>query len=484
MALQDIETIIFVMMENRSFDHMLGYLSLDDTPNKMAVDGLRSDPQWQASYANVANGGTFPLRRLPPLHPVKEDPPHGQVRIKTQIDTPPAGPGPTKMGGFVKTFVEAHPASTDPGVVMGYYDAATLPTYDFFARNFCVCDKWFTPLPLGTQANRLMAMAGESKVVDNVVPLPDQKLVYDWLKEKGIGWRVYVSGGFAPFFLMMKRWALPIARSIALGDGAFRRYGKFRDHWASDAQLPPVIFIEPEYEDAPGSKPNDDHPPAPATRGQAFLNDIYRTVVSNKARWAKTLMIVTYDEHGGFFDHVAPPAIAGQAGGVAFATTGPRVPAFLISPHVEAGQVFSETLDHTAFLTLLDERFNGGAGYSPAVTQRQSKFGRLSRALRATARAGAAPKLAAPTEFKVLASASEAAGTPRAPDTPNAAGLDAMARELREEHPELFNKEGWREMDRYLDENTPPVPKNQDHIGDGAGKKKGSGSGAPRSGPA
>jgi phospholipase C len=181
-------------------------------------------------------------------------------------------------------------------------------------------------------------------------------------------------------------------------------------------------------------------------------------------------MIVTYDEHGGFFDHVSPPQIAGEAGGVAFNTTGPRVPAFLISPHVDAGKVFSETLDHTAFLTLLDERFNGGGGYSPGVTKRQKALGRISHALRATPRAGAAPKLAPPTQFKVLASATQAAGTPRAPDTPNAAALDAMARQLREEHPELFEKEGWEEMDRYLDANPPPVPKSQDHI-DGAGKK-------------
>lgn len=462
MALADIDTIIFVMMENRSFDHMLGYLSLDETKKKLPVDGLRSDPDWQAAHANIANGVAHRPMRLGPLDSIRDDPPHNDVFIEAQIETPPAGPGPKQMGGFASTFAKAHPKS-DPRIAMSYYDAATLGTYDFFARNFCVCDRWFTPLPLGTQANRLMAMAGETKVANNRVPMPDHHLVYDWLNARGIGWRSYVWGGFAPFFLMMLRWALPIASSIASGNGNFRRYRRFREEWASDKPMPPVIFIEPEYEDAPGSKPNDDHPPAPASRGQAFLNDIYRTVAGNQERWAKTLMIVTYDEHGGFFDHVPPPAIPGKAGGQSYSYTGPRVPAFLISPFVDPGQVFSETLDHTSFLTLLDERFNGGNGYSPAVTQRQKALGRISRALRSKARPGAAPNLAPPVQLMGRAGA-EAAGPPRAPDTPNAAAIDAMARQLREQHPELFKDPAWREMDRYLDRNPPPVPTDEGHI--------------------
>ena len=462
MALKDIETIIFVMMENRSFDHMLGYLSLDETKKKLPVDGLRSDPQWQAAHANVANGVAHLPKRLGPLDPVNEDPPHNDETIEIQIETAPAGPGPKRMGGFAATFAKAHP-NADPRIVMGYYDAATLATYDFFARNFCVCDRWFTPLPLGTQANRLMAMAGESKIVNNSVPMPNQDIVYDWLNERDIGWRSYTWGGFGPFFFMMPRWTFPIGSSIATGRGRFRRYGKFREDWASDDPMPPVIFIEPEYEDAPGSKPNDDHPPAPPSRGQAFLNDIYRTVTGNPDRWAKTLMIVTYDEHGGFFDHVPPPSIPGKAGGVPFAYTGPRVPAFLISPFVDPGQVFSETLDHTAFLTLLDERFNGAKGYSPAVAERQGALGRISRALRAKARTGAAPKLAPPVKLMGLAGDAPA-GPPRAPDTPNAAAMDAMARQLREEHPEIFEDPAWKEMDRYLDENAPPIPKSTGNI--------------------
>jgi phospholipase C len=465
-ALNGIDTIVFLMMENRSFDHMLGYLSLDETPNRMAVEGLRSDPAWRDSYTNLAAGRDHVIHRLKPTDEVTEDPPHGQERIAKQIATPPKGPGPTQMGGFVSSFLDAHPESTNAGVVMGYYDAASVPTYDFFARNYCVCDHWFAPLPLGTQANRLMAMSGESKVVDNVKPLPDQELVYDWLSRHNVDWRAYVSGGYAPFFLMMLRWSFPILSSLATGLGRFRRFHALRDDWNSKKAMPKVVFIEPEYADAPASNPNDDHPPSHIARGQAFLNEVYNLLSSNSARWAKTLLIVTYDEHGGLFDHVPPLQVQGAAGGKPFTTTGPRVPAFLVSPRVDAGKIFSEPLDHTAFLTLLDEAFGSGQGYSPAVAKRQQSLGRISHALRATPRGGAVPRLPLPVATKSLAAAN-APGIPAAPDTPNAAALDAVARQLKAEHPELFKSPEMAELRRYLETNEPPVPMARDNVGTG-----------------
>ena len=100
------------------------------------------------------------------------------------------------MGGFVQSYAtlsDHKPA--DPSAVMGYFGAASVPTFDFFARNYCVCDHWFSSLPLGTQANRLMAMAGESSLLDNAsVFLPEQELVYDWLTTHDI-LLVRLSGG-------------------------------------------------------------------------------------------------------------------------------------------------------------------------------------------------------------------------------------------------------------------------------------------------
>src|SRR5262249_31541191 len=150
--------------------------------------------------------------------------------------------------------------------------------------------------------------------------------------------------------------------------GSFRRYEGFHEQWNA-GQTPPVIFFEPKYTDEKISwaAPNDDHPPTGVAKGQDFLKEIYRTLTSTPARWANTLLIVTYDEHGGFFDHVEPLPIAASAGNYRFRSTGPRVPAFVISPHVPAGAVFHNKLDHTSVLRLLAERFTPGQTYSAAV---------------------------------------------------------------------------------------------------------------------
>jgi phospholipase C len=463
MGLRDIEHIVFVMLENRSFDHMLGYLSLDETLSGLPVDGLRSDQSWRDSYTNMVNGSPHAIKRIRGDQPIRQDPPHGHASIAEQINTAPLGPGPSKMGGFAQTYKSAHGNLDDPSLVMGYYDRDDVPTYDFLARNFCVCDRWFTSLPLGTQANRLMAMAGESLVVDNVTGLPLQELVYDWLDDKEVSWRVYVSGGYAPFFIMMRQWSFRILKSLALGDGPFRRFSAFRKNWQSAGPMPSVVFIEPEYADAPMSDPNDDHPPAPIAKGQEFVRDIYDILTSNPERWQKTLMIVTYDEHGGFFDHVAPPAIETKIGNVTLATTGPRVPALLVSPHVGAGQVFSEPLDHTSFLQLLAERFTPGNSYSPAVDQRQATLGRLRNALLDEPRVGKAPAMSPRPPSAAPESLIDR--VPRAPDTPNATAIDAVVRDLAKEHPELISQPGWSEMKAYLETNAPPIPEHGDNIG-------------------
>ena len=463
MTLANIDTFVIVMLENRSFDHMLGYLSLQETADSFPLEGLRSDASWRSSYDNIANGKRYSLRRL--ASTVTEDPPHGQESIGRQINTAPAGPGPTMMGGFAQSFLNAHPQSPDAGVVMGYYDGDTVRAYDFLARHFCVCDKWFSAVPLGTQANRLMAMAGESRVLDNVTGLPDQALVYDWLEERHIPWRVYVSGGYAPFFLMMRRWAPAIVSSLALGNGHFRRSHALDSDWRANHAFPSVIFVEPEYADAPMSHPNDDHPPAPVRRGQDLVWQIYNILISNPARWARTLMIVTYDEHGGFFDHFRPHKVDTKIGSVTLNTTGPRVPALLISPLVNERQVFSEPLDHTSILQLIADRFSPDGKYSDVVSARQQHFGRIANALGTQARS-VIPKPPAAPLAPVTTAAEEALAPepPSAPDTPNAAAIDQVAREMAEQHPEWMNMPEWKKMKQYLETNPPPVPRHHGRV--------------------
>jgi phospholipase C len=188
-------------------------------------------------------------------------------------------------------------------------------------------------------------------------------------------------------------------------------------------------------------------------------------LISNPTRWAKTLMIVTYDEHGGFFDHVPPHEVETKIGSVTFTTAGPRVPALLISPHVGERQVFSEPLDHTSILQAIAERFSLDGKYSDAVATRQRRFGRIANALRAEPRTEI-PK-PPPVAAHPLATAAEAAAAParpHAPETPNAAAIDEVAREMAKQHPEWMNMPGWREMKEYLATNKPPVPRRHGHI--------------------
>lgn len=453
MSLSDIQTIVIVIMENRSFDHMLGYLSLDEG---MSVEGLKNDAAWQASFANAWEGKSYPLFRIAPGAAPCSDPQHDQVSIACQINTPAAG----RMGGFVESFKRySNPVPADPSGVMGYFDARSVPAFDFLAKNYCVCDHWFSALPLGTQANRLMAMAGQSSLLDNAgLMLPNQPLVYDWLTGKNISWRAYQSGDFLPFFSLMPSWLPQIVESLTLNQlgagGRFRRYTQLEADWNSADAAPQVIFIEPEYTDGPHAEPNDDHAPTGIAPGQAFLADIYRILTGNPARWANTLLVVTYDEHGGFFDHVPPLAIPDTINGTAIVTTGVRVPALIVSPYVTPGSVFTGPLDHTSLLQLLDDRFVTGEGYSDAVNQRQKYLNRILNALTAS------PAMAQPPGMPgVPASAHVDAAPPTAPNTANARALHLAAQKIAAEHPQYLKQPGWEKLNGYLQATgNKPVP--------------------------
>jgi phospholipase C len=209
-ALDLVETIVVVIMENRSFDHMLGYLSLPGT-SRIPVEGVQSDPAWLRQHAN---SGVEPFEfSVPEI----DDPPQERATIAMQLGTPSNPGGPCPMNGFVESYLKRQPAPSDKRLVMGYYGAQSVPTFDFFAHNFTVCDHWFAALPTGTQANRLMAMGGATTIIDNApLFLPDQPLVYDWLAEHQVTWCAYQSGHYLPFFALMRKWQDEIANSLAL----------------------------------------------------------------------------------------------------------------------------------------------------------------------------------------------------------------------------------------------------------------------------
>ncbi len=356
--LDQIDTIVILMMENRSFDHMLGYLSLKKFGGRTDVNGLRDDPAWLEGVANRWQGkryspGPLAESRIP-------DPPHERVNITLQMGSKNAQ-GNFPFDGFIAS------ASGNPEV-MNYQTPDKVRMMDFFARNFRICDRWFSCLPAGTQPNRLMAMSGYTLIDHNVHVLPNQTLAYDWLENHDVPWRVYHQG-FFPFYTMMPSWM-----RYTLGPN-FKTF----DHFDIDFQLEPdatfprVIFIEPIYTDAPHeSTPTDDHSPSSVYGGQELMRKVYMAMIQSR-RWQRSMLIITYDEHGGFFDHEQPIALETAAPHneySAFISSGVRVPGIIVSPLVSAGTCYKQNLDHTSILKLLGEKFGQGGGYSPEVDRR------------------------------------------------------------------------------------------------------------------
>ena len=144
MALADIDHFVFVIMENRSFDHMLGYLSIDNT---LPVEGIRKDIAWQRSFANEYQGKNYDLFQIDSKNAPCSDPQHDRQSIGLQISKKSLGQ--PSMGGFVESYARySNPKPADPSGGMCYLDATSVPTFDFWAKYYSVCDHWFASLPL------------------------------------------------------------------------------------------------------------------------------------------------------------------------------------------------------------------------------------------------------------------------------------------------------------------------------------------------
>ena len=371
--LDQIKTIVVVMMENRSFDHLLGYLSLP--PFSWKVDGIQEDPTWITKASSIYEDATFaPFHLTDPYDVIDADPPHEWFHIARQMGHPDKN-GVFPMNGFVTNYAGAKGApiikAGDHPPVMGYFRADEVPITNFFAQNYAICDRWFSSLPAGTQPNRLMAMAGMSRIAVNQTPVPPQDLVYEWLTRNGVRWRVYHEG--FPFFSLMLKWLPDI-----VSERNFRPLKELSNDVETEPpkEFPEVIFIEPSYTDSPHQGiSRDDHAPSAVKGGQQFLLEVYHALTVRPKLWQGTVMIVTYDEHGGFFDHVSPPRVRTDPPSEAlytrgFSTLGVRVPAMILSPFVDAKGVYSKDLDHTSILKLIAQRFGKGSSYSASVDQR------------------------------------------------------------------------------------------------------------------
>jgi phospholipase C len=380
-----VDTIAIVMLENRSFDHMLGHLSVPPFATGVKVDGLL-EPLDQDAYLNIDASGE-------PYYPfvmrdgkLATDLPHERDFVATQLGWSSVA-GRYMMDGFVRAYYQFQsinrPAQPDP---MGFLAPADVPITHFLAQQYAVCDRWHASLPASTQPNRLMALSGDSEIdyTKGLFP-PTGDLYLDWLSKRNVSWRVYHSG--ISFFALLGR--IP---------EIFGPNYRYIDHLAIDVKdeargaFPSVIIIEPSFGDAPhiGSDvPNDNHPPLAVGPGEAFLRQVYEALTCNPDRWSRTLLIVTYDEHGGFYDHVPPPPIdytpppGNQFLSGPFTSMGVRVPALVVSPLVSSQSVYHGLLDHTSILQLLAEKFDPkGKGFSASVNQRKAAgIGSVSQVL-------------------------------------------------------------------------------------------------------
>ena len=342
-ALDGIEHIVVLMLENRSFDHMLGYLGLEK--NGLDVDGL------QPGMANMHAGRSYPIFRLERTASTKaQDPCHSGACVDEQVADGNSG----FAANYIKT--RADPAAAEPVVVMGYYDGAQLPIYDFLARHFKVCDRWFCSLKGATFPNRLYAVAGRSAGSrDNASPpvyhLPS---FVRHLDNAGTGWRWYTHEVFATIWAIDRNYlpkTFDNVRPFSSGVAADDFFSAARD-----GKLAAVSWIDPNFVDIGGAVgSNDDHPPSDVRAGQELVLKVFNALARSPA-WERTLLVITYDEHGGFFDHVEPPEAADDDPRPEFHSYGPRVPAIVVSPRVLAG-ISHELFDHTSIIKTCLVRF-------------------------------------------------------------------------------------------------------------------------------
>ena len=459
MTLADrVSTVVLVMMENRSFDHMLGHLTYDNLVTD--INGLERD---LTKYNNPYQGGRY-IPYPMPGGPLPYDLPHEYNQVPTELAWSPVREQ-FDMTGFVEAYVEMNGGNPIEQVPpMGFFRAQDVPITSFLAQQFRTCDAWHCPLPTSTQPNRTMAFCGSSPIFDTSSGArliePDDVL-FEWLdRVPNLRWRVY-HDGLSFFALYPRAWRYVLSDHFR----DFENY--FYDMQTEPLDTgPQVIIVEPSYNDGPHigpDHPNDNHPPLAIGWGEDFLRRVYQAATVNRERWAKTVLVYYYDEHGGFHDHVPPPMIPYDTRGnpsFAFKNLGPRVPAVIVSPLVSAGSVSHRSFDHTSVLQLLAELFTPGRPYSTEVhDRRRAGIESVSAALDDTVRPNI-PEV--PPEPIPVASALGSA-IAVAPANSLQASFDLAASELiaayptetAKKYPELWH---WKSAVDALRRTVPPPP--------------------------
>lgn len=323
-----IEHIVVVTMENRSFDHFLGWL-----PNA----NTWTSQQPGLTFTDAA-GHTYPPQNLGSDytgcgHPVPNNS-YGTPNL-TAYDN-------GKMDGFLRV-----PGSDTYSI--GYYNAGDTPFLAAFAQAYTTCDHWFAPILAETFPNRMFLWSAQTDRLTNSLSLASLPTIFDRLSAKNVSHRYYF--GNIPFLAL---WGLRYVLSSS-------PFSDFLQHAAS-GNLPAVSFVDPKFTELDDGLGNDDHPHSDIRNGDAFLSQVFHAVATGP-NWSSTVLIVTFDEWGGFFDHVAPP-LAVPANGLdthlieGKVLLGFRVPAIIASPFTKAtNRIDSTVYDHTSILKLIEWRW-------------------------------------------------------------------------------------------------------------------------------
>jgi phospholipase C len=371
--LSSIQHIIVLMLENRSFDHMLGFLYADEkniSPAGHAFEGLTGQESNPDSDKKPVKVFKIKASDETAYFMPGADPGEGYSATNSQLfgaNKEPVPPIATNQG-FVTNFSytlgwqKKSPSwSVLPGTVeadiMGIFTPEMLPVLSGLARGYAVCDHWFSSAPTETMPNRAFVCAATSQGhMDDKTKKFTSPSIFGLLSKQGTSWKIY---GYNQEPLT--RLDFPDVTNASED-----HFGLFKDFQADAkaGKLAAYTFLEPSW----SSKGNSQHPNYDVALGEQLIHDVYYAV-RNSPNWNETLLIITYDEHGGCYDHVAPPTSAvapdDTAGefGFDFKRFGVRVPTLLISPLIEAGTVFrvadgATPLDHTSILKTIEQRWN------------------------------------------------------------------------------------------------------------------------------
>ncbi len=368
-ALGHIQHFVVLMFENRSFDHLLGYTALKNPQ----IDGLATTRSNRQDPANPNSPVVTATRATAYAMPF--DPSHEFADVAGQLHAPGTPADPITMGGFVFSALQVANSFADAARVMEGFQEDQIPVLSALARDFAVCNGWFSSLPGPTWPNRMFIHAATSGGLTDS-PGTAQILqgfqfpngtIYERLGAAGLDWRIYHDG-------------LPQAAGV---DWLRPHYinpvtARFRgmDEFAADVaggDLPAYTFIEPRYDTGSSyQNGNSMHPMNDIRQGEALLKSVYEAL-RNSPLWPATLLVITFDEHGGFHDHVPPPAAVATGDDDRYRTAGRdfdftrlgvRVPALVISAYTRPGTVISPqgaasptVFDHTSVLRTAEQRF-------------------------------------------------------------------------------------------------------------------------------